>query len=144
MLDIFDKNIARILIFGGRDLNEQRCLVMLRQWFDPIVHFHLPDYDTFEVISGKASGGDRAGEMYAVERGYRIIPFEAEWEKYGRKRAGAIRNRRMRDEGKPHLGISFIGGSGTGNMRSLLDERHILWVELREGGVTGGLRIRDY
>ena len=46
------------------------------------------------IISGTASGADSLGERYAEERGYDVIRFPADWEKYG-KSAGYRRNAEM-------------------------------------------------
>ena len=46
------------------------------------------------IISGCASGADALGERYALENGFEIEKFPAEWGKYGRS-AGPIRNGKM-------------------------------------------------
>lgn len=52
-------------------------------------------FDITEVVSGKARGVDTIGEAYANMMGIPIKVFPAEWNKYGKKRAGPIRNREM-------------------------------------------------
>lgn len=58
------------------------------------------------VIHGGAKGADRMAKDWALEKGCDLVPFPAEWEKYGRK-AGPIRNQRMLDEGKPDIVLAF-------------------------------------
>ena len=71
------------------------------------------------VIEGEARGADYLARLAAEELGIRVLPFPAEWKKYG-KRAGSIRNQRMLDEGKPNFVLAFhndIGNSkGTRDM----------------------------
>jgi len=47
-----------------------------------------------EVVSGKAQGVDRLGEELAVEEGWPIVQFPADWNEDGRS-AGPLRNSRM-------------------------------------------------
>ena len=46
------------------------------------------------IISGCASGADTLGERYAVENGFKIEKYPADWQKYG-KSAGPRRNLQM-------------------------------------------------
>ena len=46
------------------------------------------------IVSGCASGTDSLGERYALENGFEIERYPAEWEKYGRS-AGPKRNLKM-------------------------------------------------
>lgn len=47
-----------------------------------------------EIISGKASGPDTVGEVWAMRNGLPVRSFPADWNTYG-KQAGFIRNERM-------------------------------------------------
>jgi hypothetical protein len=58
------------------------------------------------VIEGEASGADTMGREWAEARGIPVLPFPANWEKYG-KAAGPIRNQQMLDEGQPDFVIAF-------------------------------------
>lgn len=51
---------------------------------------HLP-MEIEEVVSGKAAGGDRAGEVYADLMNIPVKSFPADWTKHGKK-AGPLRN----------------------------------------------------
>jgi hypothetical protein len=49
-----------------------------------------------ELVSGRAPEGvDQLGERYAREHNIPIQPFPANWQKYGRHRAGRMRNSQM-------------------------------------------------
>jgi len=58
------------------------------------------------IIHGGANGADRIAGKIATQLGFKVVVFEAEWDKYG-KAAGVIRNQRMIDEGKPDLILAF-------------------------------------
>jgi len=46
------------------------------------------------ILSGHARGADRLGEKLAVEKGYELLIFPADWDTHGRA-AGPIRNSEM-------------------------------------------------
>lgn len=109
---------VRVLIFGGRHFqDEPRLRAALDElalgWAGPIT-----------VIEGDAPGVDRLAGAWARSRGFADEKFPADWIAHGRA-AGPIRNRRMRDEGRPDLGVEFPGGTGTASMRRLLLEAGI-------------------
>lgn len=66
-------------------------------------------------LSGGCRGTDILGERYAMERGYKVLRFSADWRKYGRA-AGPIRNEKMVQ--KADLVIAFWDGKskGTGSL----------------------------
>lgn len=78
----------RVIIAGGRDFNDYP---LLAKTMDELL-VNIPD--EIIVVSGTAKGADTLGERYAVERGYSIYTFSADWKKYG-KRAGFLRNEEM-------------------------------------------------
>lgn len=74
----------KLAIVGSRTFNDYNLLIK----------FIEKHYDTSEIttiISGAARGADSLGRQYAIENGYELIEFPADWKKYG-KRAGFIRN----------------------------------------------------
>lgn len=77
-----------VIIAGGRDFDDYEYLT---HTMDQIVS-DLKDDIT--VICGKARGADTLGERYAIEHGYSVRYFPAEWKRYG-KAAGFIRNGEM-------------------------------------------------
>jgi len=58
------------------------------------------------IIEGECRGADLLSKAVALELGFKVERFPAEWELYGRA-AGPIRNQQMLDEGKPDLVLAF-------------------------------------
>lgn len=77
----------KVIIAGGRTFNDYE---LLHQKCDQTLRLQ----SEIEIVSGTAYGADTLGEKYAKEKGYPIIQFPADWEKYG-KGAGYIRNEEM-------------------------------------------------
>jgi len=96
----------RILVCGGRDFDDG---ALLSRTLD-----RLPFTVDF-VITGGARGADTLADKWAQRRGKARAIFPANWEGEG-KSAGARRNARMLEIGKPNLVIAFPGGRGTRNM----------------------------
>jgi hypothetical protein len=78
-----------------------------RNWTDYNKIYHrlamLP-LDT-QVIEGEARGADSLSRIAAQRLGFTVLPFPANWEKYGRA-AGPVRNREMLKQ-LPELVIAF-------------------------------------
>lgn len=92
----------RVIIAGGRDFNDYELL-------KKEVDFILSKQTEIEVVSGrcdrgvhtfttkdgvKVYGADGLGERYSQEKGYKVIPFPANWREYG-PIGGPIRNKQM-------------------------------------------------
>lgn len=90
-------------------------------WCHTIFHLPLQSYESSSitclalplcvpnvevVIEGEASGADTLGREVATELGIPVLPFPAQWSRYGRA-AGPIRNQQMLDEGRPDLVLVF-------------------------------------
>ena len=80
----------RVIIAGGRDFNDYR---LLKSRCDNLLSLRIKEHNII-IISGTAEGADRLGERYAIERGYAIEKYPAEWKKHGLA-AGPIRNEQM-------------------------------------------------
>lgn len=80
----------RVIIAGGRNFNDYR---LLKSRCDNLLSFRIKEHNII-IISGTAEGADRLGERYAIERGYAIEKYPAEWKKHGLA-AGPIRNEQM-------------------------------------------------
>lgn len=63
-----------------------------------------------DLIEGEARGADTLAKIAAIELGYRLHKFPADWATYG-KRAGHIRNQQMLDQ-NPDLVIAFHPETG--------------------------------
>ena len=98
----------RLLVCGGRDFGDrQRAYRIL----DQLARMHQIDV----LIEGDARGADRIAGYWARVRKIDNLKFRADWATHG-KAAGAIRNQRMLDEGKPDMVLAFPGGRGTADM----------------------------
>lgn len=78
-----------------------------RRWSDPAPILHA--FDRLQptlVIEGECEGADLLSRREAELRGIPVLPFPAQWDKYGRA-AGPVRNRQMLEEGKPDLVVAF-------------------------------------
>jgi hypothetical protein len=86
----------RILVTGSRNwVDEEKIYAALMQ--------ALP---VSLLIEGEARGADTIAKRAAQRLGIRVLPFRADWRRYGRS-AGPIRNQLMLDEGKPDLVLAF-------------------------------------
>lgn len=45
----------------------------------------LSSQNNIEIVSGGAYGADKLGERYAIDKGYPIKRFIANWEEYGKE-----------------------------------------------------------
>jgi len=76
----------KVIIAGSREIKDPKVVL------DAI---ETSGYNITEVVSGKARGVDTIGEVYARINDIPIKEMPAEWTKYGKKRAGPIRNKEM-------------------------------------------------
>ncbi len=67
------------------------------------------------VLSGRASGVDRLGEVWAEQQGVPIEYFPADWGRFGRA-AGPLRNQRMADVAEALIAIWDGESTGTKDM----------------------------
>jgi hypothetical protein len=100
----------RVVVFGGRDFDDEPTMFSALDDFHHDLHMDL-------LIEGEQDGADKMARRWAESRGVSFLPVEAKWEALGGV-AGNSRNQRMLDEGRPHCGIAFKGGSGTADMKS--------------------------
>lgn len=94
----------RVIIAGGRDFNDYE---RLKRVCDEQLQF----FDDIEIVSGCARGADTLGIQYAVEKGYPIKKFPADWQTHGRF-AGPLRNTQMAEYAD--MLIAFWDGSSRG------------------------------
>lgn len=78
----------RVIIAGGRNFNDYQLLSTTMDYLLCNVT------EEITVVCGKARGADTLGEQYAMERGYRVDYYPADWKRFG-KRAGYLRNEQM-------------------------------------------------
>ncbi len=85
----------RILVCGDRNWTDKDKIKQTLALLQPDV-----------VIEGEARGADTIGRKVAEGMGVEVLPFPAQWSRYGRA-AGIMRNQQMLDEGKPTLVLAF-------------------------------------
>ena len=107
----------KVIIAGGRNFNDYEMLCEL-------CNKALSRQTVVEIVSGTAKGADQLGERYAIDKGYSIKRFPADWDEYG-KRAGYKRNAEM--AGYADALIAFWDGKsrGTKHMIDLAREANL-------------------
>lgn len=103
---------SRILICGGRNFTDADLLRRTMEQVLPYVG------DKFCIINGLARGADMLAHAWAFHVGIPSICVPANWNYYGNKAAGPIRNQWMLDFCFPDLVIALPGGAGTADMVS--------------------------
>jgi hypothetical protein len=99
---------VRIAVTGGREFNNTKLVqtvfhgIAKIAWKVTLIHGAARGLDTIAA--------EQAREFFWWIESYPVTPEE--WKKYGRH-AGNLRNRKMLSESKPHILLSFPGGSGT-------------------------------
>ena len=83
--------LYRIIIAGGRSFSDYK---LLKDKLDYYLRDKVRQGYEIIIISGTANGADKLGERYAMERGYKIERYPADWNKY-KKAAGYRRNVQM-------------------------------------------------
>ncbi len=105
----------RLLVCGGREYADRdfvfRVLdaVNRKRPISVLMHGACP------------TGADKFADDWLKARGIEPLRFPADWRKYGRA-AGPIRNKQMRDEGRPDGAVAFPGNDGTAGMVAMLRE----------------------
>ncbi len=118
-------NIKRVLICGDRNWKNRE---LIKQYI-----YSLPEGSV--LIHGACRGADEISGEYGKERGFSILAFPAEWNKYG-KPAGPIRNKQMIVEGKPNTVVAFHNNikesRGTANMLKQAEKYNIPYTIISE------------
>ena len=83
-------SIKRVVIAGCRDYNNYE---EAKAYIDKCIS-NIKNENTIVILSGGSSGADKLGEQYAIENGFEIERYPAQWEKFG-KSAGPRRNKQM-------------------------------------------------
>lgn len=121
----------RVIICGSRefddyDLLKEKCdLILSRKAADST--------EKIVIVSGCARGADRLGEKYAEEKGYEVLRYPADWDRYG-KSAGYRRNKQMAEVANACIAFfsSVAENKGTKNMVSLARNMNLLVREVKE------------
>lgn len=108
---------------------ERRVLVTGSRWWSDATTLaaalaaQVEEHGPIVVIHGAAAGADRMADNWAVNHGYPVDPYPADWAKHGRK-AGPIRNRKMLAESRPDIVLAFPlpDSKGTWDMVRIADD----------------------
>ncbi len=89
----------KLLICGSRSIVPDRYLIpsLITQMGIPLLgtKHDASAQSELEIIVGGAKGIDTAGEKFAKNWRIPVTVFHAEWERYGKHKAGFIRNSQM-------------------------------------------------
>ena len=77
------------------------------------------------VITGGARGIDKAAEVWAKKNNIPVTVMLANWDKFGKAEAGAIRNREMADRGEALIAIWDGYSSGAKHMIAVAEARDL-------------------
>lgn len=110
-----------VIIAGTRTFDDYS---LLESFVDKKLARVSADHDIV-VVSGAARGADRLGELYALNRGYEIMRFPADWEQFG-KRAGYLRNTQMAEHADALIAFWDGKSRGTQHMIRIATERQLL------------------
>ena len=106
----------KVLVCGGRNFADKELVF---KTLDKVLDKFGGSF--ILVHGGCKTGADKFADDWAKSREIPHWCFPAEWKKFGKK-AGPIRNKRMRDTAKPDQCIAFEGGDGTKGMIDLMRE----------------------
>ncbi len=109
----------KLIIAGGRDFNDYDLLVKTCDHM-----LSNKTHDNIEIVSGNANGADKLGEKYAIEKGYKLTLFPADWITHGRS-AGPIRNKQLSEYGDALIAFHDGVSKGTKNMIDLATQRNL-------------------
>ncbi len=77
----------KVIIAGGRDFKNYPLLCR-------VCDHMLKNQSEVEIVSGMANGADALGQLYSLEKKYKVKPFPADWDKL-KSSAGPVRNKEM-------------------------------------------------
>lgn len=97
--------MRRVCVTGGRKFPNCKLI------YETLDEIHAED-PISELVHGNYGKADLAARDWAIDRGVKQVPFNAEWTRFG-SAAGPMRNTRMIDQGHPDLVVGFPGGAGT-------------------------------
>ena len=105
----------KVIIAGSRTINNISVLI------DALERCPFTK-EISEVVSGKAAGADRLGEMYAKDFKKELAEFPADWATHGKK-AGILRNIQMAEYADALIALWDGKSSGTSHMIDTANEK---------------------
>lgn len=106
------KRKVYVVIFGSRDFKDYKFFERrVNRFLRRVVKEEKIKHKQIVIVEGEASGADKMAVRYALENGYELKPFPADWNNLGR-RAGMVRNEEMMVWSS--WGIGFWDGESRG------------------------------
>lgn len=105
----------RVIVCGSRRWHDREAI---SEKLGELVLRFAPHYPT--IVHGAARGADRIAGEEALKHGLLVEEHPADWERYGKKRAGHVRNELMAKLGAD-LCVAFWDGRSTGTA-SMIDK----------------------
>lgn len=105
--------LARIIVAGSRECTDENLVYTY-------IATHIsgstdPDYD-IEIVSGMARGPDMFGYQYAKDHSIPVAKFPAQWDLFGQKTSGMVRNNLMAMYSTDLVAFHLNDSPGTRNM----------------------------
>lgn len=101
----------RVIIAGGRDFNDySRLKRNVIHKLSNIAH------ENITIVCGEARGADSLGKQLAIEMGWEVASYPADWDRWG-KAAGYKRNEQMAQNADAL--IAFWDGTSRGTMHMI-------------------------
>lgn len=102
--DLVAPIMRRICVTGGRKFPNRKLI------YETLDEIHAED-PISELVHGNYGKADLAARDWAIDRGVKQTPFDADWTRFGAA-AGPMRNSRMINA-RPDLVVAFPGNAGT-------------------------------
>ena len=128
----------RIIVAGSREFDNYEMLNAILEGY-----ISKMNKENITIVSGRANGADKLGEVFAENHNLKLELFPADWQKYGNE-AGFIRNGEMAnyatEEGNYGVLFAFWDGKSNGtkdmiNKAMMKDmEKHIIVYKVNEKG----------
>lgn len=130
--------MIRIIVAGSREFDNYEMLNEVLEGY-----INNMNKENITIVSGRANGADRLGEVFAENHNLKLELFPADWQKYGNE-AGFIRNGWMADfateDGSHGVLFAFWNGVSNGtkdmiNKAIMHDmEKHVIIYKVNENG----------
>lgn len=116
------QNVVRVIIAGSREFDNYQ---LLEQICDELLKGK-----EVNILCGMARGTDMLGFRYAKERGYKILKYFANWNKYGMA-AGPIRNKEMANNADMLVAFWDEKSKGTKNMINIAKRKNLKVIVIK-------------
>jgi hypothetical protein len=112
----------KVVVAGGMNFNDHTLI------FDALDKVHSKHPDMVLVHGGAPKGSDLIAAKWAAARKIDQVVFKPDWNKYGKSRAGFVRNDQMLEL----LPIGVIAFPGTGITENLVDKARGMGIPIKK------------